>query len=73
MVLILESLFFSISPSVYHTDTTLSFLVWIYGKSWFLTEQVSIRLLFLIFFDFLPIQINFGTVIKGNEIAADYN
>lgn len=34
-------------------------------------EQVSITLLFLTFFGFLLFQMNFGIIIKGNEIAAE--
>lgn len=39
--------------------------------SWFLIGQVSIPLLFLIYFDFLPFQMSFEIIIKGNEIAAE--
>ena len=72
MLLILDSLFSSTGPSFYlRIHITLSLLFWLYGKSWLLIEQVSIILFFLIFFDFLPFQMNFIIIVKGNEIAAE--
>lgn len=67
----LGSLFSSFDSFVYpSTSATLSSLFGLYGKSWFLTGQISIPLHFLIFFDFLFFQMSFEIIIKGNKIAA---